>query len=322
MKTVPPLLGEGAGGGGKKPLREITLIDPACGSGHFLVRAFELLVEMYREEGREAEDEIAHLILERNLHGIDIDARAVQIAALALYLKACALAGPEFRPRTINLVAADAVLPGDEPAAELLARFKGDRDAEALVRSIWQGLKNVREFGSLLHPERAVDEVIKKRREQERGQLWQEDDAEWERWKRALLHGLREEFERQAQSEDLGQRLFGEDAAKGVSLVEALGRKYDVVVMNPPYAGSGNLSDRLKKFVEREYKEGKRDLYAAFIQRCRDFAWRDGYVGMVTQQSWLFLRSFAALRKTVLEQTGVTTLAHLGPGLLKRSAAR
>src|SRR5437870_13425339 len=99
-----------------------------------------------------------------------------------------------------------------------------------------------------------------------------------EEWKRDLLHGLYEEFDRQAQSEDLGQRLFGEEAAKGVSLVEALGRRYDVVVMNPPYAGSKNMSARLKAFVEREYKDGKRDLYAAFIQRCRDFCRSGGYV--------------------------------------------
>lgn len=143
--------------------------------------------------------------------------------------------------------------------------------------------------------------------------MLQRDDAHWEQWKRELLRGLQEEFDRQARSDDLGQRFFGKDTAKGVSLVEALGRRHDAVVTNPPYAGSKNLSPRLKAFVEREYKEGKRDLYAAFIQRCRDFAWRGRYVGMVTQQSWLFLRSFAALRKDVLERTAVATLAHLGP---------
>ncbi len=306
-----------------RALREITLLDPACGSGHFLVRAFDLLVEMYREEGREPEREIPHLIIERNLHGIDIDLRAVQIAALALYLKGCALAGPGFRPRRLNLVAADALLPGDAPPAEYLASLRGDREAVAVVKSIWQGLKHVREFGSLLHPERVVDEVVRRQREEDRRRypMLQRDDAHWEQWKGELLRGLQEEFERQARSEDLGQRLFGEEAAKGISLVEALGRTYDVVVTNPPYAGSKNLNERLKKFVEREYKEGKRDLYAAFIQRCRDFVRPGGYVGMVTQQSWLVLRSFAGLRKDVLEQTTVATLAHLGEHAFEESAA-
>jgi hypothetical protein len=296
-------------------VREITVMDPACGSGHFLVRAFDILVQMYNEEGLERQDEIAHLILERNLHGIDIDLRAVQIAALALYLKGCALASPGFKPRRLNLVSADAVLPGDAPPKEYMKRFKGDPEIEALVTGIWQGLRNVREFGSLLHPERAVEEVVRKRAQEDRQKfpMLQRGDTEWALWKAELLHGLREEFEKQADSQDLGQRLFGEEAAKGVSLVEALGGHYDVVVTNPPYAGSGNLNPRLKTFLEKEYKEGKRDLYAAFILRCRDFCKPDSYVGMVTQQSWMFIKSFEALRKDVLEQTTVATLAHLGP---------
>src|SRR5207253_1424391 len=127
----------------------------------------------------------------------------------------------------LNLAAADAVLPGVEPPAEYLARFANDPTAQAVIGSIWHGLKNVREFGSLLHPERAVDEAIERFRARELGQLFARDDEDWQRWKAELLAGLREEFERQARSEDLGQRLFGEDAGKGVGLVEALGRQYD-----------------------------------------------------------------------------------------------
>jgi hypothetical protein len=325
--------GEGLSGSGRsvRPLRTITLLDPACGSGHFLVRAFDLLVRMYREEAQlqgravPSDEEIAHAILVNNLHGIDIDLRAVQIAALALYLKACALAGPDFRPKQINLVAADAVLPGNEPPAEYIAQFQDDPEVQALIKSIWQGLQNVREFGSLLHPERRVDEALQRRREQERKKdplgVLARNDADWSQLKRHLLESLRAQFEAQAQSADLGQRLFGEHAARGVSLVEALGRRHDVVVMNPPYAGSKNLSQGLKKFAEKEYKEGKRDLYAAFILRCLEFARSDGITGMVTQQSWLFLRSFADLRKEVLGNTAVTTLAHLGEHAFDEQAA-
>ncbi len=309
----PLPLGEGEGEGSPRRLRDVTLMDPACGSGHFLVRAFDLLVDMYREEAKEPESEIPRLILERNLHGIDIDPRSVQIAALALYIKGCALAGPDFRPRRINLVAADALLPGDEPPAQYMIRFQGDREVEDLVKGIWQGLRNVREFGSLLHPERAVDEVVKRRREREKGSYWESDDAQWEQWKRDLLDGLREEFERESQSEDLGQRLFGQEAAKGVGLVEALGRRYDVVVANPPYQGSGSLNSGYKSFLAKEYADGKRDVYAAFILRCMDFCHQHGRLGMVTQQSWMFLRSFVGLRKRVLEEASLETIAHLGP---------
>jgi len=320
--VASPLAREGEGGGERladtvpveaRRVRDITLLDPCVGSGHFLVRAFDLLVDMYREEGVEEADEIPQLILERNLYGIDIDPRAAHIAALALYLKGCGIAGPDFRPRRLNLVAADVTLPATGPAPAYMRRFSGDPETTEMVDGVWRGLQNAAELGSLLHPERAIDEVVQRKRQRERGGLWEHDDLSWERWATDLLEGLRQEFERQAESEDLGQRLFGVEAAKGVTLVEALGRRYDVVVTNPPYAGSGNLNAQMKQFLERGYKEGKRDLYAAFIQRCRDFARRDGRVGMVTQQSWLFLRSFAALRKTILEGTTVATLAHLGP---------
>ncbi|HLC41777.1 MAG TPA: Eco57I restriction-modification methylase domain-containing protein, partial [Methylomirabilota bacterium] len=142
--------------------------------------------------------------------------------------------------------------------------------------------------------------------------MLQRDDAHWEQWKRELLRGLQEEFERQARSEDLGQRLFGEEAAKGISLVDALGRKYDVIVTNPPYAGSGNLGTVLKRFVAREYKAGKRDLYAAFIERCIQFGVPNGVVGLVSQRTWLFLSSFLPLRQQVLNHTSLMTLADLG----------
>ena len=305
-----PVSGRGTG---VRHARDITLMDLACGSGHFLVRAFDMLAAMYAEEGLEDPSEVAALILERNLHGIDIDPRAVQIAALGLYLKGCALAGAEFRPRRLNLVAADAVLPGEAPPAQYMEQFAGDPEAAALVTGIWQGLRDVRTLGSLLHPERAIDALLERRRSQERGSFWQQDEAELQDWKQAVLEGLRVQFEQQSRSEDLGQRLFGEQAAKGVGLVEALGRRYHVVVANPPYAGSKNLAPRAKQFLEREYKEGKRDLYAAFLLRCRDFCRPSGYLGMVTQQSWMFLRSFAALRARVLEEDTITTIAHLGP---------
>ena len=304
-------------------LRDITLMDPACGGCHFLLRAFDLLVEMYREEGVEPESEIPHLILERNLHGIDIDLRAIQIGAFGLYLKACSLAGPDFQPRQLNLVAADAVLAGDEPAPEYMDRFKDDPQAQELIKTIWQGLKNVREIGSLLHPEKAIDELIARRKAADKGGFFDRGESAWEAWKRELLHGLKEEFERQAKSEDLGQRLFGADAAKGVGLVEAFAGSHDAVVANPPYMGSANMSERLKAFVSQQYPAGKPDLYAAFMLRSLELVKAAGYVGMVTQQSWMFSQSFRALRSRqsadghpcgLLNETVISSIAHLGTG--------
>ena len=118
-----------------KRVRDLTLIDPCAGSGHFLVRAFELFVQLYAEEGREDPAEVPALILERNLYGADIDRRAVQIAALALYLKGCEHAGADFQPRRVNLVACDVVLPPNPPA-ELLDSFE-EPELKDLARSLW-----------------------------------------------------------------------------------------------------------------------------------------------------------------------------------------
>ena len=292
-------------------LRDVTLLDPACGSGHFLARAFDLLVEMYREEGLEAPEEIPHLILERNLHGVDIDLRAVQISALRLYLKACELAGADFRPRRMNLVSADVVLPAVLPA-QLLERFKGDLSVQELMKAIWSELKDAPKLGSLLHPERRVDVLLTQRR-RNGPTLEHQDDRAWERYRLELLDGIRTEFENETHAEDIARRLFGQELAKSVSLMDALTRHYDVVVTNPPYAGKKNLDDVMKSFIDREYKDAKPDLYSAFIQRCIEFGRPGGFVGMVTQQSWLFLRFFVKLRQYVLDNATVTTLAHLGP---------
>jgi hypothetical protein len=310
---VPPAVDALGAGGERRRVRDITLVDPACGSGHFLLRAFDVFTDMYAEEGLEDPDEVPALILERNLYGTDIDARAVQIAALALYLKGCALAGSGFRPRRFNLVPANIRLPRDGHREALLARFRDDLEALRALETIWTELQDVSLLGSLLHPGRSLERALDYRRAERQPGLFEPGFQDLEAYVRELLRELHRNLEREDTQNDLGRKLFGEEVAKGVSLVELLSRRYDVVVTNPPYAGSKNLEQPVKGFLEREYEEAKRDLYAAFILRCLEFARPGGYVGMVTQQSWLFLRSFAKLRRRVLEGTAVTTLAHLGP---------
>jgi len=158
----------------------------------------------------------------------------------------------------------------------------------------------------------------------------------YEDWKSHLLERLCAHFEEEFASNDFSSRFFGAAAGKGLSLFDFLSRRYDVVATNPPYMGSKNMGPVVKRYVETHFPAGKRDLYAAFILRCLELARPEtGRVAMVTQQSWMFLRSFADLRaveeeklkkttgfKGILRETSIETLAHLGPGAFGEFPAR
>lgn len=339
----------------KKPVADITFLDPACGSGHFLIEAFELFYAMYLEERVLTKPaEICASILERNLYGIDIDERAVQIAALALMMKAKDKAR-DFVPRRVNLVATNIRVPaGKEHLEAFLRKHPEDAPLEPALLAIFEGLAHADELGSLLQVEEPVEKelrVLKAKYEaagspMEQQALWRQFQkpvqgklpigvTTYERWKQDALARLHEHFHAEAHETDLAAAFFGEAASKGISLVDLLARRYDVVVANPPYMGSKNMGAILKKFVERHFAPGKRDLYAAFILRCLELAEGGGRVAMVTQQSWMFLRSFANLRALdeekrrkaprtfagVLRATMIEELAHLGEHTFHDSSA-
>jgi hypothetical protein len=149
-----------------RPVTDLTFLDPACGSGHFLVYAFDLLWDMYQEEGHITDPAaICRSILERNLYGIDIDERSVQIAAISLYLKAKERA-LHFTPQRVNLVAANASVPRDA-VQRYLQVHPQDRPLHGVLESIFKGLENVGEVGSLLQVEEQLDRALQDLRKQE-----------------------------------------------------------------------------------------------------------------------------------------------------------
>lgn len=317
----------------KKPVRDITFLDPACGSGHFLIEAFDLFYAMYQEEGEvTAPAEICAAILERNLYGIDIDERAVQIAAIALVMKAKEKA-PDFVPRRVNLVATNIRLPaGKDHLEAFLRKHPDDVELKPALLTIFDGLAHADELGSLLQIEEPVEKEL--RLIAERYPILHQG-RDWQAWKTGVIERLRRHFDAEAQGPDLVQAMFGEAGAKGLSLIEVLSRRYDVVAANPPYMGSKNMGEVVKKHVERHFPAGKRDLYAAFILRCVELARPGGRVAMVTQQSWMFLRSFSDLRaldeekmrkaprafRGLLRETTIETIAHLGEHAFADTAA-
>jgi len=334
-------------------LAGLTVMDPCMGSGHFLREAFDMLVAMYREQQPElAATEIADRVLSTHLRGIDIDPRAAQLAALTLYLRARELVRDErrsrrqsgpgtYQPPAMNLATTPSRL--DKGALDRhLRRHPEDVVLQDLLEEIFAVLEQADILGSLLRPEEHLNAGIDKLRRSHTQQmdsdlatvqlrasitrLIQENPADA---KRLLLERVAAIFKAEAANTgDVGEQLFGREVEQGVRLVQLLDGQYAVVVTNPPYLGSGNMVLSLRRYVELQYPTGKRDLYASFILRCLEFCQFSGRVAMVTQQSWLFLRTFADLRavpekelsvtgesrgyRGLLRETSIERLAHLG----------
>lgn len=343
----------------EKAVSEVGFLDPAVGSGHFLLEAFDLFYEMYREEGNLTNpEEICASILNNNIFGLDIDGRAIQIAAAALWMKAKEKA-PNLGPSQLttfhdHLVSTNIRLPqGRNHLEAFLKKHPEDEQLRLALESVFEGLKNADELGSLLQIEEPVEAELRQLKARQtiavgagiqqkmfgptivQGQL-PIDVESYEAWKRRTLDRLKRHFEQEAETADLVQSFFGEEASKGLAVLDLLMRRYDIVAANPPYMGSKSMGPMMKTYVAGHYAAGKRDLYAAFILLCLRLVQSAGRVAMVTQQSWMFLRSFSDLRalddealktasesrfKGLLRETTIETLAHLGEHAFNDSAA-
>jgi len=343
----------------KRDPREWRILDPAGGSGHFLLYCFDLLLIIYdeayddpdlgpalragypdREEFRRA---VPKLILEHNLHGIDIDLRAVQIAGFALWLRAqraWAEMGLKVRQRPrierTHVVCAEA-MPGEY---DLLGEFARDLRPAILgnlVREIWEKMRLAGEAGSLLKIEQEIGAAVRKARETlaalppaiqltlfgpaEPQQVPLRldprdlhDEAFWDEAEERVVEALREYARRARESQHVVRRLFADDALQGIAFVDLLQRPFDVVVMNPPF---GAASSGSKDYIARAYPRTKNDLYAAFVERGLELLRPGGYLGAITSRTGFFLTSFQKWREEVLlKEAHLVTVADLGYGVL------
>ena len=326
-------------------LENLTFMDPCMGSGHFEREAFDMYAAMYREQypGMTA-TEIADRILTHHLHGIDLDPRAAQLAALTLYLRAWELVRDErraqrlpgpgaYRPPAMNL----ATTPTGLTTGSLerhLQRHTEDRIYRPLLAGIFTALEQADVLGSLLRPGEQLDAAIRAFRTQGSGQLGllsEDDDLnrlldelarhDPAELKRVLLARVARSFAADAaDADDVAMMLFGREASEGLRLLQLLERRYQIVVTNPPYMGSKHMANDLRAWIELLYSTGRRDLYSAFILRCIELTLPTGRVGMVTMQGWMFLRSFAELRSLSTQQPTDSHRQNVFPGLLVATA--
>lgn len=257
---------------------ELKVVDPACGSGHMLTYAFDLLYAIYEEEGY-APAEIPGLILTNNLYGVEIDPRAGALAAFALTMKARGkqrtFLNKQIEP---NVCVLDPIRFTPDEIDFLLTRG-GDKHAEAVF---WNQFEHADTFGSLIQPDPMLTVRLKQHIAQldDGGDILLADVLHW--------------------------------AVRVIEQAEYLSPKYAVAIANPPYMGGGNMGSLLSEFAKDAYTASKADLFAMFIERAQALVVRHGMVAMITMQAWAFLSSYAKLRAAVVSKASVTTFAHLG----------
>lgn len=260
---------------------DIKLCDPACGSGHMLTYAFDLLYAIYEEDGYDPAD-IPEKILTHNLYGIELDERAGELASFALTMKARARQRRFFNNGIEpNICVLEKVTFTGEELDEYMSTVGRDLFTHGLRETLRQ-FSEADNFGSLIVPK--VSSVAN------------------------VLATL--------ESKDMDGNLFLAETHQRVlrvlRMADYLSPRYAVVVANPPYMGGKGMNGRLSAWAKENYPNSKSDLFAMFIERNLDMAVKGGAVAMITMQSWMFLSSFEALRSRILNQHTILSMAHLG----------
>jgi type II restriction/modification system DNA methylase subunit YeeA len=272
----------------------IKVLDPAMGSGHILVYAFDVLYEIYLSAGY-SEREIPTLILEKNLYGLDIDDRAGQLATFALLMKARSKNRRIFRHKPkMNLCSIQKSNDIPKEAIEYLVSQKETELEKHIHREDIEYLIEVfhdaKEYGSILDVKKIDFDALEKRIEEIRNNV---------------PENL---FELQY------REILLEKIPPLIQQAKIMSQKYDVVCTNPPYMGNKQgMNEKILKYVSSKYKTSKYDLYSVFIEKCIEFTKRNKMTAMITQHTWMFLSSYSKLRRKLLGKVTIVNLLHLGP---------
>ena len=258
---------------------EIKVIDPCMGSGHILVYAFDVLMQIYTSAGWD-QREAAQSILKNNLYGLDIDDRAAQLAYFAVMMKARQydrrLLTRGIQPNIFSIRESNGI-----QAMTIEYFHKNDPKLKADIGSIITEMRDAKEYGSILNIT-PVDFV-----------------------------GLYARFDEIRADINMMQMSALDELLPLVKCAELLAQKYDVVVTNPPYMAVSNAGAKVNDYVKKSFPDSKTDMFAVFIERCGQMAKNNGYQAMITQHTWMFIASYEKLREKLLART-VTTMLHLG----------
>jgi hypothetical protein len=308
----------------RKPLTEIRLIDPATGSGNFLLYSFDLLYDLYQDQiknyGADYDNNnIPELIIRNNLHGVDLDDRAVQLAQLGLYIKA------KRKKRSVkiehfNIVSSDFFLPDYKEVKHL---FENDEklspELEKIVADLWADLQQAHKFGSLIRLEEKFNmqmhTLVSQFQKPQTRLLAKETLASYEQFRENFFTNLQKAVTHNTEKQ--GLTFLNTKTRDAITFLQLLTLKYDVAVANPPYTDSSDFGPELKKFIDANYKQPYKfnsNLYATFIKRCFELIDETGKMALIHPLTFMYIKTFEDVRKLIIEKLHINILVEFGMG--------
>ncbi len=269
---------------------DIKIIDPCMGSGHIIVYAFDVLMQIYESQGYTQRD-AAIAIIENNLYGLDIDDRAYQLAYFAVMMKA---RKHDRRFFTRGII------------PNLYSIEESNTAKRQHLKYFGAGLSEL-EYNNALNQMNYLLDTFKDAKEY--GSILKVNDCSWELLRRFVSETKQEG---QISFDAIGIEKTKEQLLRLIDIGQTMAQKYNVVVTNPPYMGSSGMDGTLSEYVKANYPDSKTDLFAVFIERCRQMTEKNGFQAMITQHTWMFLSSFEKLRLKLLN-IDMVNMAHLGP---------
>ncbi len=299
--------------------KELGVLDPACGSGHFLLYAFDVLERIWRRECPKMDHgAIPRKILEHNLYGVDLDLRACQLATFNLYLKARDRAESEgntdFELPRMGIITADAKVANMEDIGEIFKELSGEHDElEEALQTILDSFENIEALGTLLDVKGTLEDVFNTEEQQT---LLESINGTGD------LHSVLENLRQSVDSRFDDDSFDAQELRSFLRLLDILTQEYDVALMNPPYGAGSRMPDPVQEYVEKHW-DYPTEYYINFFEVCDALSKKHGRVGMLVKREFMFKNSLAEFREDFIGERGsFDFLAELGEGVLDKAKVR
>lgn len=302
-----------------KQLTELRMIDPATGSGNYLLYGFDLFYDLYTDQvenyGADYDDrKIAELILANNLYGVDLDDRAIQLAQLGLYIKV-KRKKRSAKIEHFNIVSSDFYLPAYATVKHIFEEnAELDEKERNIIADLWEDLQNAHKFGALIRLEEKLN--IKwfgsnKQIDQHQIAMFGQANLEdYEKFKKHFFKNLQKAVAQNTAKQ--GQTFLNTKTQDAITFLKLLTQKYDIAVANPPYTENKTYGPQLKKFLLKNYKDYSTNLYGVFLIRCLELVDAEGKIALIHPMTFMYLNSFVELREKIINHSSIELFVEYG----------